>query len=153
MLEQGSSMIEYILGNMNLNEFQEGPSRELAELLLNLYQEFEEPPLDAIKRGQFMTSESVRQLVASLSIRQHHVSEKWKDRKIEVPEQDDDARKVAEDCMRIIKRAVIKHEMEELENQILGSDAGSRVQLELQEQYHQRIQFLRAIEKRGVFDS
>ncbi|MCY3488157.1 MAG: hypothetical protein OXH34_06915, partial [Bacteroidetes bacterium] len=154
MLEEGAPMIEYILGNMGLEEFQEGPSRELVGALVALYHEHtgESDKLDSIDVGQLQLSALGRQLAAGLLIRQHEISKKWEERKIEVPKLNQNPKRIAKDCMRRVKRKLIKGEMKELMSGITTAEEGSEAQLELQEEYRKKSQYLISLEKGEILE-
>ena len=154
MLEEGAPMIEYILGNMSFEEFQEGPSRELVEALVALYHEYtgESDKLASIDVGQLHLSAPGRQLAAGLLIRQHEVSKKWEEKKIEVPKLNQNPKRIAKDCMRRIKRKLVRIEMKELTFRITSAEEGSEAQLELQEEYRKNSQYLISLEKGEVFE-
>lgn len=154
MLEEGAPMIEYILGNMSFEEFQEGPSRELVEALVTLYHEHtgETNKLGSIDVGQLQLSALGRQLAAGLVIRQHEISGKWEDKKIEIPKLNQNPKRIANDCMRRIKKKLVKRESKELLSRMLSAEEGSEAQLELQEQYRENCQYLIALEKGEIFE-
>lgn len=146
MLEQGTSMIEYILGHMSIEEFQEGVSRELVNALLEFYHDRNGQHITEIRGDQLQISESTSQLVAGLLTRQHQISERWKDKKISVPELNEDAKRVAKDCMRQIKTKFIKAEIKDLQKRILNSGDGSGAQLELHEEYRMKLEYKNDLE-------
>ncbi|MXZ18082.1 MAG: DNA primase [Rhodothermaceae bacterium] len=154
MLEEGAPMIEYILGNMSLEEFQKGPSLELVEALVALYHGHtrESDKLGSIDVGQLQISALGRQLAASLLIRQHEISKKWEEKKIAVPKLNQNPKRIAKDCMRRVKRKLIKGEMKDLMSGITSADEGSEAQLELQEEYRKKSQYLISLEKGEVFE-
>ncbi|MCY3629490.1 MAG: DNA primase [Bacteroidetes bacterium] len=154
MLEEGAPMIEYILGNMSLEEFQKGPSLELVEALVALYHGHtrESDKLGSIDVGQLQISALGRQLAASLLIRQHEISKKWEEKKIAVPKLNQNPKRIAKDCMRRVKRKLIKGEMKDLMSGITSAEEGSEAQLELQEEYRKKSQYLISLEKGEVFE-
>ncbi|MCY4159367.1 MAG: DNA primase [Bacteroidetes bacterium] len=151
MLEEGAPMIEYILRHMSLDEFSEGASQNLVEAIIDLYHEHQRESLTAIQGGQLRVNEQTQQLVANLLMRQHEVSRGWGEKKIVVPKLNQDAKRIAIDCMRESKRKHIGEEMDELLNQILNSEQGGEDQLKLQEKYRQKSQLLRDLQKVEIF--
>ena len=156
MLDEGAPMIEYILTRMSLEEFQEGPSRDLVDALIEQHQKDEEgskiQPLHAIQNGQFQVSPMVGGLVSSLVVTLHEVSGGWEEKKIFVPRLNADSKRVAQDCMRHVKKKFTQKQSKELQEKILNASPGSATQLRLQEQYRQARQFLIDLDKPGIFD-
>ncbi len=153
MLEEGFPMIEYILWNMGIEEFQEGTSRELVEALITIYHEHSEETdqLEAIDLGKLNLSPLGRQLAAGLLIRQHEVSQKWVEKKIDVPRLNQNPKRIAMDCMRRVKRQLIKQELKNLTSSIMSAEEGSEAQFELQEEYLKRNQYLLSLERDDIF--
>lgn len=151
MLEDGAEMIKFIQDNMNPEEFQQGSSRELANALFNLYKEFKEETITAIQGGRLQISEPTLRLVADLSMHQHQISEGWKRSKIAVPKLNQDPMRTASDCMRAIKKKAIRIQIKELQVKILTSDSGSESQFHLQEEYRQKQEILRNLDKPTAF--
>ncbi len=152
MLEEGSPMIEYILTKMDIIEFQDGASRELAKALLELYEEYKEQSLTAIERGQLRIDEPVRQLIAGLLMRQHEISKGWVEKKIVVPELNEDAKRAAQQGMRRVKQRILKNQIKELGRKVLSSGEGSKDQLDYQEEYREKSQLLLFLEEEDCFD-
>ena len=156
MFQGGAPMIKYILDRMSLVEFQEGPSRELAEALADLYHEYGEKSeinsLTSVDDGMLQVSALAQQLVAGLMVSRYEVSRGWRGKKIAVPEMNEDPTRVAQDCMRRIKRKLIKKQIKELQEQVLSSESGSKAQLKLQDEYRETRQKLLDVEKLDYFD-
>ena len=55
------------------------------------------------------------------------------------------------DCMRRIKRQLIKQELKNLTSSIMSAEEGSEAQLELQEEYLKRNQYLLSLERDDIF--
>jgi len=151
MLEKGSPMIEYILAHMSLLEFQEGTSRDLVEALVAWYGAYKGQSYSTVSVEQLQIDEPVRRLVASLLMRQHEVSSGWGEKKMPVPDLNQDPQRVAQDGMRKIKRKYIQQEMKKSQNQIMNSEEGSEIQLNLHEEYRQKSQLLRDLQKEEIF--
>lgn len=83
MLEQGMSMVEYILTHMALEEFTDGPVRQTIRHLLEQYQE------GAIQRNRFIQGDygdDVQRITAGVLVDSHSTSPNWKrNYGIEVP--------------------------------------------------------------------
>lgn len=101
MLEHGSSMVEFILGNMGLEEFTEGPARETAGHFLDLYER------DAVDRRPFLDGsfgEAVQQLAAEVMVDRYEPSEHWQRKQnITVPRLNEDPYESAASAMMLLK--------------------------------------------------
>ena len=75
-----------------------------------------------------------------------------KRKKIEVPKLNQNPKRIAEDCMRRVKRKLIKGEMKDLMSGITSAEEGSEAQLELQEEYRKKSQYLISLEKGEIFE-
>ncbi len=152
MLEEGIPMIKYILDRMSLEEFQEGASRELVEALIDFYFESGDQLSGAINPEQLQLDMLGWQLVAGLMLNRYELSSNWEEKKIDVPRLNQDAERIAKDSMRKIKQKLIKEELKELIFRITNAEAGSEAQMELQEEYRERLQHKRAIERGEIFE-
>ena len=74
MLEHGTSMVEFILSNMALDEFTEGPSRRIVKRLIEMYQADDVRP-NEILSGKHGTE--VQNLAASVMVDEHEPSANW----------------------------------------------------------------------------
>lgn len=101
MFEHGSSMIEFILGNMSLDEFTAGATRDAVEAFL---QQYEQGSVDrqAFLDGTF--GESVQGLIAEVAVIRHAPSENWeRKQRIIVPRLDEDPYEAAISAMTLLK--------------------------------------------------
>ena len=111
MLEDGAPMIEFILGHMALEEFTQGPSREIVEILLQMYHE------EAVDTQRFFEGafdEAVQRLVAEVLVDRYEPSENWAAKKIHVPRINEDPHKAATSAMTLlklnrVKDAIVRH--------------------------------------------
>ncbi len=152
MMENGAPMINFILPKMSLEEFQDGPSHELAEALSKLCNKYDERTLEAIQNGKLDVSQPTQQLIGGLMIHQHEISKGWEEKKIAVPELNQDSMRVAKECMRRNKQRIIKNQMTELARKVLNSDEGSADQLGYQEEYRQKSLLLKVLDREDCFD-
>ncbi len=101
MLEHGTEMVEFILGHMGLDEFTEGPSRQMVEKLLEQYE------AGAVRSQPFLTGEYgavLQRLATDLLADAHTLSENWeRKRNIVVPEQNEKFYESASSAMTYLK--------------------------------------------------
>ena len=105
MLEHGRPMLEFILNHMALEEFTAGPSREIVEILLQMYRE------GAIETQRFSDgsfSEAVQRLAVGVLVDRYEPSENWALRKIPVPRINEDPQKAATSAMTLLKLIRVK---------------------------------------------
>lgn len=101
MLERGAEMVEFILGHMGLDEFTEGPPREMAERLLEQYQNGRVVPT-AFLSGEF--GAAIQRLATDALADVHTLSENWeRKRNIVVPGLNEDAHEAAASAMTLLK--------------------------------------------------
>lgn len=101
MLEHGTSMVEFILGNMGIHEFSEGPIRQCIERLLEQYD------AGKVDRTPFFDGsygEVVQQLAAEVMVDPYEPSENWsRKQNIPVPRFDEDPTESAASAMTLLK--------------------------------------------------
>ena len=101
MLGRGAPLVEFILSHMALNEFTEGPSRDVASALMQMFEAGQvdrERVLDGTYGG------GARELAAEVLIDHIEISENWEKRQnIPVPRLDDDAFESASSAMTLLK--------------------------------------------------
>lgn len=101
MLERGTPMIEFILSHMAMDEFTEGPSRQIVERLLEMYEE------DRVRREPFVDGSmgpEVRALASEVLTDRYEMSENWRQKGVTVPEPYEDAHRAAADAMTFMKQ-------------------------------------------------
>ena len=152
MLEEGGPMIKYILGNMAYDEFQEGPSRELVNLLMETYEAHGDDVLSAFGSGRTNADETARQLVADILIRRHEISKGWGAKKINVPRLNEKSKRVAEDCMMRVKGAFVKRQIQRLKHEMMNAPEGSDARSRLQMEYLNQKRYLLKINDRKLFE-
>lgn len=111
MLEHGSSMVEFILGNMSLNEFTRGPVRETVEHFLSQYEK------GTINRRSFLEGafgERVQELATEVAIVRHEPSENWeRKQRITVPRLDGNPYEAAASAMTLVKLERVEDAIQE----------------------------------------
>lgn len=150
MLEHGSSMIEFILGNMSLEEFTPGAPRQAAEHFLSQYEEGE------VDRSAFLDGsygEEIQSLVAELAVVRHEPSENWeRKQRITVPRLDQDPYEAAISAMTLLKLDRVNAAIEKQREEILEAvQAGNEVQ-PLQTQMMALHDLRRRIERREFLE-
>lgn len=118
MLEEGRSLVEYILGHTGLGEFTEGPSRQAAEALLAQYQSGE--PIDRAPLTGGEHGEAVQALTAEALTERYEVSENWKKKAIAVPRLNEDPYLSARGAMINLKLDRIDEAIGALQREQLG---------------------------------
>ncbi|MFQ5572161.1 MAG: DNA primase, partial [Rhodothermales bacterium] len=115
MLEHSTSMMEFILGHMAMDEFTAGPSREIVQILLEMYQN------EAVDTRRFFDGSldaAVQSLAAEVLVDRYEPSENWQNKNIPVPRINEDPHKAATSAMRLLKLhrvdAAIKRQKEKM---------------------------------------
>ncbi len=128
MLEHGSSMVEFILGNMSLDEFTAGAVRTTVEQFLKQYE------TGTVDRRPFLEGAfgaGVQELVAEAAVIRHAPSENWeRKQRITVPRLDEDPYETAGSAMTYLKldrveQAIEQKKQEHFEAQGRGEDVGA----------------------------
>ncbi len=130
MLEHGEPVVEQVLGNMALTEFTAGPARETATQILTMYEAGDVDPTGLLSGD---AGEAVKNLVAGIFTREVEPSRKnWEKRKIQVPDLDEDAHRVASDAMRLLKLDRLKERIDHQQEKILlfSNDPGRVARLQ-----------------------
>lgn len=152
MLEEGGPMIKYILGNMAYDEFQEGPSRELVNLLMETYEAHGDDVLSAFDSGKTNADENVQQLVVDILMPRYEISKGWGAKKIDVPRLNEKSKRIAEDCMMLLKGAVVKRNMQRVKHEMMNALEDSEVRSSLQQEYLNQQRYLLKIKNRKLFE-
>lgn len=122
MLEHGSSMVEFILGNTSLDEYTPGAVRKTVEHFLTQYES------GAVDRRPFLEGRygtDVQELVAEVAVIRHEPSENWeRKQRITVPKLDEDPYEAAVSAMTYLKLDRIEHAIDEKKREQF--EAGSR---------------------------
>ena len=101
MLDQGTPMVEFILGNMSLGEFTEGPARDMVEVFIDMYGN------DAVKPSRITDGEfgdELQNLAASVMVDKYTPSENWRQRQnITVPRFNQEPYEAGASAMTLLK--------------------------------------------------
>jgi len=150
MLEQGRRMVEFVLGNMALDEFTEGPPRELVHTLVDMYRDDAVRPR-AVLDGEH--GEPLQSLAASVMMEEHEASEKWAEREdIPVPTLNDRPFEAAESAMKLLKMDRVDEAIEQVREQSYeATQAGDEDRMQELQQKMMSLQELRKHIERGAF--
>ncbi|HHP7239992.1 DNA primase, partial [Longibacter sp.] len=101
MLDQGTPMVEFILGNMSLGEFTEGPARDMVDVFIDMYGN------DAVKPSRITDGEfgdELQNLAASVMVDKYTPSENWRQRQnITVPRFNQEPYEAGASAMTLLK--------------------------------------------------
>ncbi|PEN12903.1 DNA primase [Longibacter salinarum] len=101
MLDSGTPMVEFILGNMSLGEFTEGPARDMVEVFIDMYSD------DAVKPTRITDGEfgaELQSLAASVMVDKYTPSENWRQRQnISVPRFNQEPYEAGASAMTLLK--------------------------------------------------
>ncbi|PSQ98364.1 MAG: DNA primase [Bacteroidetes bacterium QS_9_68_14] len=147
LLEHGRPMVELILGHMALTEFTDGPARKLAGHFLEMYREGEVAPRRVLE-GDF--GPELQQLAAAVLTDEHEPSERWRDRDIDVPRLNQEAREAAASSMRLLKLRRVDAELEKAKAAQFQQAPNEETEREAQQRV-MRLQQLRQQIQRGAF--
>jgi len=150
MLEQGRRMVKFVLGNMALDEFTEGPPRRLVHTLIDMYRT-DTVQAQAILDGEH--GDTLQSLAASVMMEEHEASEKWAEREdIPVPTLNDRPFKAAESAMKLLKMDRVNEAIEQVREQSYqATQAGDEEQMQQLQQKMMSLQELRKSIERGEF--
>ncbi len=115
MLEIGPSMIEFVMSRMALSDFTAGPSRMMAEQLVNQYQS------STFVRSSFLSEKAsleVRQLATEVMTLTDEPSENWGKKQINVPKLDENPQEAASSAMKYLKKYRLEGQIDQLKRTI-----------------------------------
>lgn len=150
MLDHGSRMVEFVLGNMALDEFTDGPARELVQTLVDMYQN------DAVRPERILDGahgDSLQTLAAAVLMEEHEASENWAEREdIPVPRLNDRPYAAAESAMKLLKLDRVEAAIDEVrEHSFEATQAGDEERVQQLQQKMMSLQELRKDIQRGRF--
>lgn len=150
MLDQGTPLVEFILGHMSLDEFTPGPVRRTAECFLSQYEN------GNVNRAAFLDGslgEEVQRLATEVSVIQYEPSENWERKQnIIVPKLDGDPYEAAVSAMMLLKLDRINDAIEKQREDIYqASRTGDDLQ-PLQTQMMALYDLRRRIEKKEFLE-
>jgi DNA primase len=150
MLEHGSRMVAHVLGHMALDEFSEGPSRELVRTLVGMYQTDRMRPNDILS-GEH--GDELQRLAAAVMMDEHEASKNWAEREdIPVPRLNERPYEAAESTMKFLKLDRVNEAIDEIREQAFSaSQAGNEEQMRQLQKRMMSLQKLRRSIQRGEF--
>ena len=150
MLENEARMVEHVLGHMALDEFTEGPPRELVQTLVQMYQEGD-VQAQAILDGAH--GSDVQSLAASVMMEEHEASKNWAEREdIPVPTFNNRPYTSADSAMKFLKLDRVNDAIEEVREQSYqANQAGNTERMQRLQQKMMSLQELRKEVQRGAF--
>ncbi len=147
MIAGGESMIELILGNMALDEFTEGASRETVSFLLQMY---ESGTINTKRLIDGSAGDAVRELATEVMLSENEPSQNWERlRNITVPRLDEDSRASAIGAMRLLKLDRVDDAMERVKERIYKASQSGEDVRSLQEELQQLLLTKKQIEEDG----
>lgn len=136
MLEHGGALVRHVFSHTSLEEFQEGPSRELARRLLETYQRGE--PIEIPRWIRELEGTSPGALMLDVLIDPHELSPGWRERRLVAGQPEPDPHEAAADAIKRLKRWNLERLIEQnsrmiRQQSLLGGDVEEllRTQLEL----------------------
>ena len=150
MLEQGTRMIEHVLGHMALDEFTDGAPRALVQTLVEMYRNDDVRP-QAILDGEH--GDRLQRLAASAMMEEHEASTNWAEREdIPVPELNDRPYEAAESAMKLLKMDRVNGAIEQIrERAYEATQDGDEARMQRLQQKMMSLQELRKQIERGAF--
>jgi DNA primase len=150
MLEEGTRMVEHVLGHMALDEFTEGPPRELVQTLVQMYQEGD-VRTQSLLEGEH--GDQLQSLAASVMIEEHEASKNWAEREdIPVPKFNDQPYKSADSAMKFLKLDRVNDAIEHVREQSYqANQSGDTERMQRLQQKMMSLQELRKEVQRGDF--
>ncbi len=146
MLDRGAPMVEFILGHMSLNEFTDGPSREIASSLMEMYES------GAVDRDRILDGScgaGARELAAEVLVDRLEVSENWEKRQnIPVPRLNEDAYEAASSAMTLLKLDRVDDVVSQTRRTIYDQSQQGNDVRGLQEELMKLLDVRRAVENR-----
>jgi len=143
-------MVRHVLGHMALDEFTKGPSRELVEVLVEMYQNEGIRP-ERIAQGEF--GDALANLYTAVTIDEHEASENWaKQDDISVPRPNDKPYKAAESAMKLLKLDRVNEAIDQVrEHSYVATQEGNEEKMQRLQQKMMSLQELRKRIEKGAF--
>lgn len=150
MLDHGTRMVEFVLGNMALDEFTEGPPRELAGTLVDMYKDGD------VRSQEILGGDhgaALQSLGAAVMMDEHEASENWARKKnVAVPRLNDRPYEAAESAMKFLKLDRVNEAIDAVrEEMFTATQQGNDDQVETLQQKMMSLQELRKAIHRGEF--
>jgi DNA primase len=150
MLEHGTRMVKHVLGHMGIDEFTEGPPRELVRTLVQMYQDDDVDP-QRILDGEH--GDQLQRLAAGVMMDEHEASKNWAEQEdIPVPRPNDRPYQAAESAMKLLKLDRVNEAIDEVREQAyLATQNGDEDRMQRLQQKMMSLQDLRKQIQRGAF--
>lgn len=150
MLDHGTRMVEFVLGNMALDEFTEGPPRELAGTLVDMYKDGD------VRSQEILGGDhgaALQSLGAAVMMDEHEASENWARKKnVAVPRLNDRPYEAAESAMKFLKLDRVNEAIDAVrEEMFTATQQGDDDRVETLQQKMMSLQELRKAIHRGEF--
>ena len=146
MMEEGPSMIEWIMSSMSLSDFSAGACRQMAEALVSQYERGE------FDRRAFFNAHfgpAVQSLAAEIMTLQDEPSANWQRKKqISVPRLDENATEAATSAMVYLKLARIDEQVRYLLEQMKRRESTGENVDDLRQRHKQLMQIRQAVKER-----
>jgi len=151
MLEKGRRMIQYVLKHMALDEFSEGPVRNLVKSLMQMYKNGNVQP-ERILRGE--EGPRLQQLAASVRVDEYSPSENWEHRRdIRVPRLNEQPYEAAASAMTLLKLDRVDEALRDMRSRIHRADRNGENDLTpLQNQLMKLTRLRKHIQERDYLD-
>lgn len=119
MLEQGMPMVEFILSNMALDEFTDGPPRRLVERLIKMYEDDRVAP-QRILEGEY--GADLQSLAASVMVDEYTPSQNWTRKQINVPRYNQEPYEAGASAMTLLKLDRVNEAIDAQKNRVYRAD-------------------------------
>ena len=151
MLDQGTPLVEFILGNMSLHEFTEGRSREMVKAFIEMYQNDAVQP-SRITDGDF--GQELQSFAASVMMDKYTPSENWRQRQnITVPRFNQEPYEAGASSMTLLKLDRVREAIAEQKAKMYrASRSGDGDLNEMQQQLMSLFDLRKRIENREFLD-
>lgn len=119
MLNEDSTMVEFVMGNMAMEEFSTGVVQKTVNAILSMYQG------GKVTRSRLIDGAygaDVQHLVTEVLMQRYEPSENWAKKQIQVPRFNEDPREVAASTMTKLKKRRVKEVMSELKDRIFQAE-------------------------------
>ena len=151
MLDQGTPLVEFILGNMSLHEFTEGRSREMVEAFIEMYQTDSVQP-SRITDGEF--GQELQSFAASVMVDKYTPSVNWRQRQnITVPRFNQEPYEAGASAMTLLKLDRVREAIAEQKAKMYRASRSGEGDLnEMQQQLMSLFDLRKRIENREFLD-
>ena len=145
MLEHGTPMVKLILGHMGMDEFTEGPPRQMVSVLLKMYR------AGAVQPKKFLggaEGKALQTLAASVMADKHGASENWQRRGVRQPRFNADSQAAARSAMTQLKLRRVDQAIDRLKDEQFRLTGGTEAHRQTQQQLMDLHALRKQIERR-----